>query len=277
MVVPEMDNLYYGGIADHVIEEAERRGLGVLLCSTRNQKLRQESYIDLLSSGTINGLVYIGSHAANRRLAAAIRDGLPVVILDEPITDLPPVDSVIMDDYAGGYQATSHLVSLGHRRIAFVGGPSELGSVKERYRGYQDALAKAGIEASDQLVLYGSFSERFGMSTLPHLLAPAETPTAVFAASDVIALGLLAAAAAHGVSVPGELSIIGFDDLRFAEYVSPRLSTVHSPIERLARVGVEMLFDRLRDRSAPARTEVLPVSLVVRDSTGPAVIPNGAL
>jgi DNA-binding LacI/PurR family transcriptional regulator len=179
------------------------------------------------------------------------------------------VDSVIMDDYAGAFQAVSHLLLLGHRNIAFVAGPSELGSVKERHRGYQDALAKAGIDADAQLILYGSFSERFGMSAMPHLLAPDATPTAVFAASDLIALGLLAAAAAHGVTVPDDLSVVGFDDLRFAEYVRPRLTTVHSPIERLARVGVEMLFDRLRDRSLKPRTEVLPVSLITRDSTCP--------
>ena len=96
-----------------------------------------------------------------------------------------------MDDYAGGYQATSYLVALGHRRIAFVSGPAELGSVQERYRGYRDALRKAGIDPDGQVNLAGQFTEQFGMSALPHLLAAAEPPTAAFVASDYIALGVL--------------------------------------------------------------------------------------
>jgi DNA-binding LacI/PurR family transcriptional regulator len=267
MLVPEMDNLYYGRIVDCVVEEAERHGLGVLLCSTRNQTLRQETYIDLLLSGAISGLLYLGSHQANKRLATAISDGLPVVVLDEPIMDLPPVDCVVMDDYAGAFQATSHLLQIGHRRIAFVAGPAELGSVKERRRGYHDALANAGIDMDPQLTLYGSFSEQFGMSAMPHLMRGSATPTAVFAASDLIALGFLAAADTHGIRIPDDLSIVGFDDLRFAEYVRPRLTTVHSPIDRLAQLGVTLLYDRLQDRVLEARSEVLPVSLVVRNST----------
>jgi DNA-binding LacI/PurR family transcriptional regulator len=174
-----------------------------------------------------------------------------------------------MDDYAGGYQATSYLAALGHRKIAFVSGPAELGSVQERYRGYLDALAKAGIDASGQVCLDGQFTEQFGMSALPHLIAPADPPTAAFVASDYIALGVLSAAETHGIRVPEDLSIVGFDDIRFSQYVRPRLTTVRSPFDRLAQVGVELLFERLADRDAPARTEVLPVELVVRESAGP--------
>ena len=191
------------------------------------------------------------------------------MVVDEPIAGLPPVHTVVMDDYAGGYQATSYLAALGHRKIAFVSGPAELGSVQERYRGYLDALAKAGIDASGQVCLDGQFTEQFGMSALPHLIAPADPPTAAFVASDYIALGVLSAAETHGIRVPEDLSVVGFDDIRFSQYVRPRLTTVRSPFDRLAQVGVELLFERLADRDAPARTEVLPVELVVRESAGP--------
>lgn len=123
-VVPEISNPYFGAIADHVVEAVERRGLLVLLGSTRSQAGKEASYIDLLASGAIDGLLYLGSFRTNERLAAAIRSGLPVVVVDEPITGLPDVSTVVMDDYAGGYQATSYLVALGHHRIAFVSGPS---------------------------------------------------------------------------------------------------------------------------------------------------------
>ena len=265
-VVPEMSNPYFGAIADHVVEAVERRGLMVLLCATRSQAVKESSYIDLLASGAIDGMLYLGSFRSNVRLAAAIHGGLPVVVVDEPIAGLPEVHSVVMDDYAGGYQAASYLVALGHRRIAFVSGPAELGSVQERLRGYRDALTRNGIDPEPQVRLSGQFTEQFGVSALPHLLAAAEPPTAAFVASDYIALGVLSAAEAHGIGVPGDLSIVGFDDIRFAQYVRPRLTTIRSPVDRLAQTGVELLFERLADPSTPARTQVLPVELVIRES-----------
>ena len=265
-VVPEISNPYFGTIADYVVEAVERHGRLVLLCSHRSQSVKQASYIDLLASGAIDGMLYLGSFRTNERLAAAIADGLPVVIVDEPIAGLPPVPTVVMDDYAGGYQATSYLVALGHRRIAFVSGPAELGSVQERYRGYCDALSVGGLDASSQVRLAGQFTEQFGMSALPHLLATAEPPTAAFVASDYIALGVISAAETHGIRVPEDLSIVGFDDIRFAQYVRPRLTTIRSPVDRLAATGVELLFERLHDPQAPTRYQVLSVELVIRES-----------
>jgi DNA-binding LacI/PurR family transcriptional regulator len=267
--VPEISNPYFGAIADYVVEAVERRGLLVLLCSTRSQAAKESTYIDLLASGTIDGMLYIGSFRSSERLAAAIRGGLPVVVMDEPIAGLPDVHTVVMDDYAGGYQAGSYLAALGHRRIAFISGPAELASVQERRRGYEDALRKGGIDPDQQLSLAGQFTEQFGMSALPRLLAAAQPPTAAFVASDYIALGLLSAAETHGVRVPEDLAVVGFDDTRFSQYVRPRLTTIRSPLERLAQVGVELLFERLTGTDAPARTEVLPVELIVRESAGP--------
>lgn len=274
-VVPEISNPYFGAIADYVVDAVERHGLLVLLCSTRSQAVREASYIDLLASGAIDGMLYLGSFRSNERLAAAIRGGLPVVVIDEPIADLPGVHTVVMDDYAGGYQATSYLVALGHRQIAFVSGPAELASVQERRRGYEDALRKGGIDPAEQLVLAGHFTEQFGMSALPRLLAGPRPPTAAFVASDYIALGMLSAAETHGVRVPGDLSVVGFDDIRFSQYVRPRLTTIRSPLERLAQVGVELLFERLAGGDSSARTEVLPVELIVRESAGPPPSADG--
>jgi DNA-binding LacI/PurR family transcriptional regulator len=275
-VVPEISNPYFGAIADHVVDAVERHGLLVLLCSTRSQAVKEASYIDLLASGTIDAMLYLGSFRSNERLAAAIRGGLPVVVIDERIADAPDVHTVVMDDYAGGYQATSYLVALGHRHIAFVSGPAELASVQERQRGYEDALRLGGIDPARQLVLAGHFTEQFGMSTLPRLLSAPQPPTAAFVASDYIALGMLSAAETHGVRVPGDLSIVGFDDIRFSQYVRPRLTTIRSPLERLAQVGVELLFQRLAGVESAARTEVLPVELIVRESAGPPPTPTPA-
>ena len=148
-VVPEISNPYFGAIADYVVEAVERHGLLVLLCSTRSQAGKESSYIDLL--------------------AAAVRGGLPVVVVDEPISGLPDVHTVVMDDYAGGYQATSYLVALGHRRIAFISGPAELASVQERRRGYEDALRKGGLDPDQDLSRTGL--GRLGLAQLEGFIA----------------------------------------------------------------------------------------------------------
>ena len=176
-----------------------------------------------------------------------------MVVVDEPIAALPGVHTVVMDDYAGGYQAASYLVALGHRQIAFVWGPAELASVQERRRGYQDALRKGGIDPAEQLRLAGHFTEQFGMSALPQLLAAPQPPTAAFVASDYIALGVLSAAETHGIGCPRPVH----RRLRrhpVRQYVRPRLTTIRSPVDRLAQVGVELLFERLAGKTpAPHR------------------------
>src|SRR5487761_1141998 len=268
-VVPEIGNPFFGAIVDLVVEEGGRRGLQGPLWSTRRPAVKEAGDIDLLASGAIDGMLYLGSFRSNERLAAAIRGGLPVVVVDEPIAGLPEVHAVVMDDYGGGYQAASYLVALGHRRIAFISGPAELASVQERRRGYDDALRKGGIDPGAQLSLAGHFTEQFGMSALPRLLAAGQPPTAAFVASDYIALGILSAAETHVIRVPQDLSVVGFDDIRFSQYVRPRLTTIRSPLDRLARVGVELLAERLAGTGTPPRTEVLPVELIVRESAAP--------
>src|SRR5262249_39881389 len=149
-------------------------------------------------------------------------------------------------------------------------------------RDYCHALLNEAIDPGNQLNLAGHFTEQFGASALPRLLAADQPPTAAFVASDYIALGMLSAAETHGIRVPEDLSVVGFDDIRFSQYVRPRLTTIRSPVERLARKGVDLLVARLPDADAgpraadaeaaaeaPARTEVLPVELIVRESAAP--------
>lgn len=269
LVLPELINPFFAAVAELVEDSASAHQLKVILCPTKSQRVREEGYSDLLASGTVDGMIYLGMFRSNPRLAAAVRAGLPVVIVDEQLADLPPVSCVLVDNYAGGYQATNYLIQLGHRRIAYVSGPAELSTVQERRRGYGAALARASIEMDPALIFEGAYSEQFGASTLPYLLAHPDPPTAVFAGNDFIALGLLAAADVHGLSIPRDLSIVGFDDIPFCTYVRPRLSTVQQPVSTLAQRCVDLLVTQLETPDAAPRTEVLPVRLVVRDSAAP--------
>lgn len=269
LVVPQIGNTYFGRIAESVVAAADAHGLAVLMTSTLNHSRKQLEYVDMLASKDVAGIVYLGNTTSNRALSGLIESGLPVVVIDEALVGTPPVDTVVVDDYAGAYQATAHLTSLGHERIALVTGPGGLKSVAERRRGYTDAMVRAGLDPDAQVHLSGAFSEDFGVGALSHILAASSSPTAVFAASDTIALGIMLGAKNLGVRVPDDLSIAGFDDTPGAGYVTPRLTTVRTPVDRMAASALTLLVERIDHGSTAVQRVVTPVALVVGESTAP--------
>jgi LacI family transcriptional regulator len=195
---------------------------------------------------------------------------LPCVLVDAPHPGLP---SIVIDDVRGGELATSHLIELGHRRIAFLGDkspdPFRFASSLDRTRGYEQALARAGVELRSEYVREGTQSHHIARSTAIDLLRLPQRPTAVFAASDTQALGVLEAARILGIRVPEELSVVGFDDIEIAALIG--LTTVRQPLFESGRRGAELLLQMLGGVELEDRhTEQLAVELVVRSSTAPA-------
>jgi DNA-binding LacI/PurR family transcriptional regulator len=193
---------------------------------------------------------------------------LPCVLVDAPHPAFP---SFVIDDVRGGELATSHLIELGHRRIGFVGDkppdPYRFTSSRDRTRGYELAHERAGIELRPEFVREGTHSHHVARSIAIDLLRLPQRPTAIFAASDVQALGVLEAARILGIRVPEELSVVGFDDVEIAAYVG--LTTVRQPLYESGRRGAELLLRMLDADEPPAepRTEQLPVEIVVRSTT----------
>ncbi|MCP2095810.1 MULTISPECIES: LacI family DNA-binding transcriptional regulator [Actinosynnema] len=203
---------------------------------------------------------------ADRRLLAASR--VPVVVID-PV-DLPPPDvpSVGAANWAGGLAATEHLLELGHRRIAAIGGPPGLLCSRARVDGYRAALDRAGIGVDPALVRHGDFRHGGGMRAATGLLALPDPPTAVFAGNDEQALGVIEAARVAGLPVPEALSVVGFDDLPVAVWSSPALTTVRQPLAEMGRHAGRMLADLVAGRPLGAQRVELATELVVRASTG---------
>jgi LacI family transcriptional regulator, galactose operon repressor len=192
--------------------------------------------------------------------------GTHVVLLDASHPRLP---HVAINDVRGGRLAVEHLVELGHRRIAFIGDdarPEGFTSIADRREGYLQTLAAAGIQPLPELQEYGAIERDEAHRIAGRMLSLAERPTAVFAAYDTLALGVLEAARLAGVDVPGELSVIGFDDLEVASYAG--LTTVRQPLRESGRVAAEILLDVLAGREGAARQVELPLNIVVRRTTG---------
>lgn len=272
LVVPEMVNPFFAALADELAEAAAVDGASLVVGITGQQARRESSISDLVASTAgIDGLIYVGMHRENARLSSAIADGLPVVVLDEEIERTAEVDTVAVDNYGGAYQATSYLAQLGHQRIAHIAGPEELSTTRDRCRGYRDAMRDAGLNVDEGLVLHGPYTEQFGASVFPYLTGAKHRPSAVFAGSDIAAVGMLAAAELHGLRIPEDLSIIGCDGIRVGEWLRPKLTTLRQPMDELARAALELIRARIDAPNRAPRTRTFPLQLVIR---GSAVAPN---
>ena len=224
------------------------------------------SYAELIRSGRTDGLVISGPRSDDPDLADLVRDGYPVVLQGSlPGLDAPSVD---VDNFAGARMAVEHLVALGHRRIACItNAPVVYTAAEERVAGYRLALAAAGLPIDPILIEEGGFDAPSGRRAMAAILARA-MPDAVFVASDVVALGALAVLRSFGLNVPGDVSVVAFDDIPLAAYVDPPLTTVRLPARELGIAAGMAILERIAGRPVERRS-LLPTELIVRASTAP--------
>lgn len=222
------------------------------------------TYADLLRSQRADGLVVSGPRDDDDDLAALVRDGFPIVLQgSRPDLEAPSVD---VDNRAGARGAVEHLIGLGHRRIGCItNAPLAYTAAAERLAGYRDALEAADISFDERLVAEGAFDAASGHVGMVRLLARAD-PTAVFVASDVVAIGALRGLRDAGLRVPRDVSVVGFDDIPLAEHFDPPLTTVRLPAHSLGMTAGQLLVERVAGRPVAPRT-LLPTELVIREST----------
>jgi LacI family transcriptional regulator len=212
------------------------------------------------------GLLVVAAAARDSQLNAFLRRKIPVVVID-PHNTPSNVVSVGATDWAGGKSATEHLIELGHRRIAFVGGAVTLDCNLARLHGYMAALMAAGIPVDEPYIIHGQFLAEHGVRGLTALLSLSAPPTAVFAANDLIASGILAEARRRGLTIPRDLSVVGFDGSYPAEESVPRLTTVNQPLKAIARTALDSLLRQIDGEPLDAKRTELATKLIARDST----------
>jgi LacI family transcriptional regulator len=224
--------------------------------------------VEQRASGAI-GIIELAVAVPDTVLLAARDLELPVVTIDPIDTAGSRVVSIGSTNWAGGRSATDHVIELGHRRIAWIGGPLGSAPSAERFHGYQAALDSSGLVADHTLIRHDAFSVEAGHRHGRDLLTLHEPPTAIVAGNDEIAVGVLAAAKDLGISVPGELSVTGFDDTPQTQWTTPRLTSVRQPLAGMGQMAVETVL-AMADGTQPASRHVeLATTLNVRDSTGP--------
>lgn len=267
LVVPALDNPYFATLADAVVDAAAEDGIEVFTALTGSSALRERNSVERLAQVPhLGGIIYLGMHSTNEAFTGRIGEDLPVVLLDEYVAARgASVAQVTADSFGGAYQATAHLIGLGHRIIAHLGGPVGLQTADQREAGFRAALADHSVPAADDAIFRGAYTADFGTNFFAMLSTARTQPTAVFCASDIVAVGVLEAARHARVAVPDDLSVIGCDGITLGEWTFPRLTTVTQPTTMLARQAVDELVNI--SSGGTARSHTLPMTLRVRAST----------
>ena len=267
VLVPGLDNGYIGEIIRGVDEELARVNYDLMLYTTHRHRGREAHYVNLIANGFTEGLILVVPLISKTYLVALRERSFPYVLIDQG--EFTGASSVVdSTNWQGAYDATRYLIDQGHRRIGFIAGVMELGSAAERFNGYRAALSDFQIPFEPTLVCEGDFSQ-YGGREATRKLMPAK-PTAIFASNDLMALGAMEFLRDSGLRIPEDMSLVGFDDIPQMSIAHPKITTVHQPLDEMARTAVKLLLERLENPDSPAQRVTLETHLVIRDSSGPA-------
>jgi LacI family transcriptional regulator len=269
IVVHDVSDPYFAEIVRGATAAASVRGFLTVVCNSDRDPATELRYVEMLCESRVSGVIFAGGGLEepqyHRRMSGYARSiahyGGAIVAL-APRSERWPAE--LPDNRTGARVVTEHLVSLGHTRIVMISGPATLRTSREREHGYRQAISTAGLEP---VIVRADFTVGGAARAIGRVLA-SDSPTAVFVASDTMALGALSEMRRLGVSVPGDVSVAGFDDIPGLEFIHPALTTVRVPMAKLGAAGVARLLRQLDGDDTTTRIQLHPVELVVRESTG---------
>jgi DNA-binding LacI/PurR family transcriptional regulator len=221
----------------------------------------------LFKQKKVDGVIILGSWRGDPRLRALSENKYPTVLLHAS-SDLPNISSVDVNNDSIIEHFVEYLTGLGHRRIAFISGDLSVLNAYQRLEAYKKNVAERGLPLEDELVFKGDWSSRSGFEAFSHFLKLRPVPSAVIASNDHMAIGFLKAADEHHLSIPGDMSLVGIDDIEMASFTSPTLTTMRQPMRTIASAAVETLIGSMNDREKPASRVILEAEPVMRESCG---------
>jgi DNA-binding LacI/PurR family transcriptional regulator len=264
LLVPDISNPFYAGIARSIEDRSHEVGLNVMLCSTDNNTEKEKNYLALLTSQRVDGLVVASAFRSTVLLQETIEQGIPSVLIASEIPQLS-INTVTVDDYKGGYLATSHLLDLGHKDIAIIS--ENVRSNEPRLAAYKDSMREAGIDVKPEYIMKTEATILKGYECAKKLLLLEEKPTAIFACNDLLAAGVIQAAKELELDLPRELSVVGFDNTVLSTTTAPMLTTVSQPIKQMGAKVVDLLQQEMEESKGYKERLLMAPELIVRQST----------
>jgi LacI family transcriptional regulator len=269
LLIGDVENSFYSVIARHVESVAKGAGYHVVLCNSDDEPDIEREYLKLLEGMHVDALIVTPTSKNRRDLTRLLEKGIVIVQVDRRVEGLE-ADAIVVDNEAGAAIAVSYLIEAGHTLIGILTGELTVPTARQRLTGYERALKEHGITLRPELVRSGSFHREHVIENATGLIDAHPTPTAIFAANNILAEGVLVALGQRGLRVPRDLSIVSFDDVEWMSMVDPPLTTVQQPTRDMARGAAELAIRRLRDgMTGQPTTMVYRTQLVERGSVAP--------
>ncbi|WP_173915446.1 LacI family DNA-binding transcriptional regulator [Halobacillus sp. Marseille-Q1614] len=268
LIIPDIKNIFYGELTRAIEDHAHKFGFNVILCNTDNDLDKEAEYLNFLIRKGVDGVIFSTPEMNDRNIKEVMkaRSDLAFISLGSQLKNVQ-IDEVLVDNFEGGYEATKHLIELGHKKIGYIGGQPNSYSTEERLKGYKQALEDHGIKLHKKYTKLDEFKINSGYNKGKELMSIEDRPTAIFAGNDAIAVGVFKAARELNLSIPEDLSVIGFDDSQFAEIVFPALTTIRTPITDMAEKTVELAVQISRKGKNFKETITFQPTLIEREST----------
>ncbi len=268
VMVPDLTNPAFAPIIKGIDNMLETHGYSVIVANTYNLPEKQKSTAEKFRERHVDGLIIATATRKDTLIDECRKEGTPFVQAVRASSDAD-VCSVVSDEIIGGCMVISHLAQLGHKKIAYIAGPQFFSTGYERYQGFLQGMAQAGLKVDQDLVVFcDAFSEEEGRNATSKLLALRKKFTALYAGNDIMALGAYDELEADGIKCGKDISVVGFDDMPFADKFNPPLTTVHTPLVNVGSEAARILLEKINDNDIPARTIKLKPDLIVRASTG---------
>lgn len=265
VILPNIANPFYAEIVKGIEDVASKKGYTIMLCNTDSELEREKKYIKMLKSRLADGAILMASEMTSDELTGLAHE-VPIVQCCEYKVGLP-ITHVSIDNELAAYKAVNHLISLGHRKIAFIGAKNQFLSSALRKEGYMRALSEAGIEYDPLYCAYGDYSYKSGFRAMKQLLALTPRPTAVFCVSDMMAIGAIRSAMEENLRVPEDLAVCGFDNIYFASMFKPSLTTISQPMYDLGCTAMEILLNIIEGKETETMHYIMEHELIIREST----------
>ena len=268
LILPDSANPFFADIGRGSETASFEAGYNTIFCNTSGISEKVQLYLKVLQKKQVDGIIFVASGDQTTLLDHLLQKNFPVVIMvDRDMADVP-ADAVLADTLQGGYNATRHLIELGHSRIGCISSPKKLMGRSARIEGYMQALAESQISFDPTIIRYGNYHPDSGYKAALALLRLSSPPTALFVYNDLMAIGALRAAAEQNICIPEDLAVVSFDDIELAAYTTPQLTTIAQPTYEMGQTAVSLLLNRIKNGELPQQQRILPTKLVVRGSCG---------
>jgi LacI family transcriptional regulator len=268
LIMPDINNPFFPGIARGAEDKANESGYSIIFCNTDDNLEVEEKYIESLTSKMVDGIIIAHSSSSEKTSEILERCQIPIILIDRDFDARNIRGKVLVNNKDGSYKGVSHLIRKGYRKIAFLSGSLKTKTAQDRLQGYLKALQENSIPVEESLIRYGEYRSERGRDGIRSLLEDKVALDAVFCGNDLIAIGAMKELKKNGLRIPQDIGVMGFDDIYMASQVYPRLTTVRQPLVAMGETALEQLVTLLEGRPILTHRRELPTELIIRESTG---------